>query len=58
MRSSSGAILGLTLVAGLCTAAAAHAEETPQACEVPTYLLASDSPLPKVDPGRQGAAIR
>jgi hypothetical protein len=48
MRSSSGAILGLTLVAGLCTAAAAYAEETPQACEVPTSLLASDSPLPKV----------
>ncbi|MBU6462154.1 MAG: SGNH/GDSL hydrolase family protein [Bradyrhizobium sp.] len=48
MRSSSGAILGLALLAGLCTAAAAFAEETPQACEVAASLLASDSPLPKV----------
>jgi hypothetical protein len=48
MRSSSGAILGLTLLAVLSTAAAAWAEETPPACEVPDSLRASDSPLPKV----------
>ena len=48
MRSSSGAVLGLTLVAVLSTAAAAWAEETPPACEVPDSLRASDSPLTKV----------
>lgn len=64
MRSCSGAILGLTLLAGLCAAAAARAQDaskdtpkdTPketsqpavQSCEVPAYLLTSDSPLPKV----------
>jgi hypothetical protein len=64
MRSRSGAILGLTLLAALCTAGAARAQDAPQAtsqdtpqatspaagqsCEVPAYLLASDSPLPKV----------
>src|ERR1700739_4097695 len=61
MRFCSGAILGLTLLAGLCAAPAARAEDatvqdTPkdtsqppaQSCEVPPYLLTSESPLPKV----------
>ena len=51
-----GAILGLTLLAGLCAAAAARAQDASkdasqaavQSCEVPAYLLTSDSPLPKV----------
>jgi lysophospholipase L1-like esterase len=43
-------VLGLTLLAGCLTAAAARAEEAaqPQPCDVPPYLLASDSSLPRV----------
>jgi hypothetical protein len=49
MKSNSGLILGLTLLlAGLLTVPFARAEETPQDCEVPAYLLQSESPLPKV----------
>jgi hypothetical protein len=64
MRFRSGAILGLALLAGVCTVALARAgdaapvpsqdaaQATPQPvgqnCEVPAYLLTSDSPLPKV----------
>jgi hypothetical protein len=48
MRSNSGAVLGLTLLAGLVTAAPARAEDASQSCEVPAYLLTSESALPKV----------
>src|SRR5260370_32199270 len=48
MKSNSGAILGLTLLAGLLTAAPARAEDPPQSCEVPAYLLTSESALPRV----------
>jgi hypothetical protein len=49
MKSNSGAFLGLSMLAGLLTAAApARAEDAPASCEVPTYLLASESGLPKV----------
>jgi hypothetical protein len=48
MKSNSGAILGLTLLAGLLTAAPARAEDAPHSCEVPAYLLTSESALPKV----------
>lgn len=49
MRSSSGAVLGVTLLTVVLFAAtAARAEDTSQACEVSASLLASDSPLPKV----------
>ena len=52
MKSNSRSILGLTLLAGLLTATFARAQEppqeTPQDCEVPAYLLQSESPLPKV----------
>jgi lysophospholipase L1-like esterase len=51
MPSNSGAILGLTMLAGLLTAvpAAVRAEDAPpQSCEVPAYLLTTESPLPKV----------
>jgi hypothetical protein len=52
---NSGAILGLMLLAGLLTVAPACAEDTParaenapQSCEVPDYLLTTESSLPKV----------
>jgi hypothetical protein len=48
MKSNSGIILGLTLLAGLLTAVPARAEDAAQSCEVPDYLLTSESPLPKV----------
>jgi hypothetical protein len=48
MRSNSGPILGLTLLAGLLIAPPARAEDASQSCDVPDYLLASESALPKV----------
>jgi hypothetical protein len=48
MKSNSGAVLGLMMLAGLWTAAPARAEEGSQNCEVPGYLLTTDSALPKV----------
>ena len=51
MRFVSGLILSLTVLAGLLTAPSARAENAPAAaptCEVPDYLLSSDSALPKV----------
>jgi len=48
MKSNSGAVLGLTMLAGLLTAAPARAEDAPASCEVPAYLLTSESALPKV----------
>ena len=49
MRPGFGTVLGLALLAGCLTAAAARAEEAaqPQPCDVPPYLLASDSSLRK-----------
>ena len=50
MQANSGAILGLMMLASLSTAvhAPARAEDAPQSCEVPAYLLATESTLPKV----------
>ena len=48
MKSNSGAILGPILLACLLTAAPARAEDAPSSCEVPAYLLTSESSLPKV----------
>ena len=48
MRSDLRAVLGLTLVAGLLTAGLARAEDAVQTCDVPAYLLTSESSLPKV----------
>ena len=50
MPSNSGAILGLMMLAGLLTAVpvAVRAEDAPQSCDVPDYLLTTESPLPKV----------
>ena len=48
MRSNSRSMLGLMVVAGLLTATLARAEEGSPNCDVPAYLLQSESPLPKV----------
>jgi hypothetical protein len=48
MKSNSGLILGLIVLGGLLTAAPARAEDAPESCEVPDYLLTSESALPKV----------
>jgi hypothetical protein len=49
MKSNPGAILGLALLAGLLTAAPARAEDAPpQTCDVPSYLLETESTLPKI----------
>jgi hypothetical protein len=52
MKFNSGTVrvrvFGLTLLAGLLTGAPARAEDAAQSCEVPDYLLTSESALPKV----------
>jgi hypothetical protein len=48
MRSNSRAILGFMLLAGCFAAVPARAQAAPQSCEVPDYLLQSESALPKV----------
>ncbi len=48
MKPNSGAILGLTILAGILTAAPARTEDKPAGCEVPDYLLTTESALPKV----------
>ncbi|MBR1250894.1 SGNH/GDSL hydrolase family protein [Bradyrhizobium sp. AUGA SZCCT0169] len=49
MKSNPVMILGLTLIAGLLAAAPVRAEDAPANCEVPAYLLTSESKLPKVE---------
>jgi hypothetical protein len=48
MKFNSGMILGLTLLAGFLTAVPARAEDPAPTCEVPAYLLTTESALPKV----------
>jgi hypothetical protein len=48
MKSNPGEVLGVLLLAGVLTAAPARAEDAPASCEVPPYLLKSESSLPKV----------
>jgi hypothetical protein len=48
MKFNPGAVLGLTLLAGLLAAVPARAEDAPHNCEVPAYLLTSESALPTV----------
>jgi len=48
MKSNSAALLSLTLLAGLLAAAPVRAEDAAPACDVPAYLLATESALPKV----------
>ena len=53
MRS---AILGLTLLGGCLTAPLARAEEPPPSCEVPAYLLTSESKLSHVADAIKGSS--
>jgi len=48
VRSVARTIAGLMLLGGLVAASAARAEPSPVACEVPDYLVATESQLPKV----------
>ena len=48
MKSNSGAVLGLTLLAGLLTGRPRAPRTRPQSCDVPAYLLTTESALPKV----------
>jgi hypothetical protein len=51
MRADFKAVLSLTMLAGLLAVAPARAQDakdTPKTCEVPAYLLSSESSLPKV----------
>jgi hypothetical protein len=58
MKSYLRPILGRTLLAACLVAAQARAEEAAQSCDVPAYLLASDSALPKVaDAVKNGRAL-
>jgi hypothetical protein len=54
MRSNSGTLLSLTLLAGLLTVFPARAEDASQSCDVPDYLLTSESTLPKVADALKG----
>jgi hypothetical protein len=55
-RAISWAVLGLTLLAGCLAALPVRAEDAPapQSCEVPDYLLSSESALPKVGQAVKG----
>jgi len=65
MKFVSGFILSLAVLTGLWTALPARAEDAPTqsknapaACEVPDYLVSSDSVLPKVDEAiKAGSAL-
>ena len=41
--------LGLSMLVACCAAAPTHAEDAAHSCDVPAYLLASESSLPKVE---------
>jgi hypothetical protein len=48
MKSAFRTLLGVALLAGLAATGFARAEDAPQTCEVPAYLLTSENSLPKV----------
>jgi len=48
MKSNSASVLGLMLLACCLSAAPARAEDAARNCDVPAYLLATESSLPKV----------
>ena len=49
MKSNPVITLGLTLFASWMAVAPARAEDAPANCEVPAYLLTTESPLPRVE---------
>jgi hypothetical protein len=49
MKSNPVALVGLTVLAGFLAGAPARAQDAPANCEVPAYLLTTESPLPKVE---------
>ncbi len=51
----SGALRALIVLAGCLAALPTRAEETPDVCDVPAYLLTTDSPLSKVADAATGA---
>ena len=56
MRSPG--FLGLMVLTGCLAATPLYAEDDPPACEVPAYLLSTESPLPKVaDAFKSGRAL-
>lgn len=55
MRSRFGAVLGLTLLGSLVAAGSGRAQDAPKTCEVPPYLLSTESTLPKVAEAVRGA---
>jgi hypothetical protein len=57
MSSKAGAVLGLTMLAGLLTVEPARAEDASTSCEVPAYLLTSESALPKVEAAVKGGQV-
>lgn len=48
MRADLKAVFGVTMLAGVLAVVPARAEDAPATCEVPAYLLSSESALPKV----------
>jgi len=48
MRADLKAVFGLTMLAGLLAVVPARAQDAAPVCEVPAYLLTSESSLPKV----------
>jgi hypothetical protein len=48
MKPDLRTVLGLTMLAGVLAVIPARAEDAPPTCEVPAYLLSSESTLPKV----------
>jgi hypothetical protein len=48
MKPDLRTVLGLTMLAAVLAAVPARAEDAPPTCEVPAYLLSSESALPKV----------
>ena len=51
-------LLGLMVLTGCLAATPLHAEDKPPSCEVPDYLLATESALPKVaDAVKEGRAL-
>jgi hypothetical protein len=47
-------VFGLTTLAACLAAGFSRAEDAPQSCDVPAYLLSSDSPLSKVEQALKG----